>query len=435
MPLPPRPAPPAPKPVVVVGAGLAGLACGRALGERGVPVQVLEASDGVGGRVRTDEVDGFLLDRGFQVLLAGYPEAARQLDLDALDLQPFFPGAVVRHGGRTAVVADPRKHPLAALRALPGGLASPLDALPLAKLLLASRRALTAGLDTVGDERTIAEALRAAGLSRRVRERFFAPFLTGITLDPDLGASERFLALVLGAFTAGPTAVPAKGMGEISRQLAATLPGGALRLDTRVTAVAEDAVTLADGTLLEAAAVVVATEAPAAAQLVPGVVDPGSTSTASLWFDAPTSPAHDGPRGALLLDGDRRGPVNNVAVLSDVAAGYAPAGHALVNASIPGPAGASDDAALEAQVRTQLRDWFPHGAVDAWRLLRVDHIAHAQPQQGPGRLDPPARSVRRGERLWVCGDHVDTASIEGALKSGRRTGEDVAAVLREAAAA
>ncbi len=425
--------PPAPDPVVVVGAGLAGLACARALAERRVPVRLLEASDGVGGRVRTDEVDGFLLDRGFQVLLAGYPEARRQLDLDALDLQDFFPGAVVRHDGRMAVLADPRKHPLAALRALPGGLATPLDALPLARLVARSRVALELGLDRAPDERTIAEALQAAGLSKRVRERFLTPFLTGITLDPALGASERFLALVLGAFTAGPTAVPARGMGAIGEQLASHLPGGALQLHARVTGVAEDHVTLAGGDRIDASAVVVATEGPAAARLVDGVTDPGSTSTTALWYDAPTSPVHVGPRGALILDGDAAGPANNVAVLSDVARSYAPAGHALVSASVPGLAPQDDDA-LDLQVRAQLRGWWPHGGVDRWRLLRVDRIHHAQPGQGPGTLDPPGRAVRRADRLWVCGDHRDTASIEGALKSGRRTGEEVAAVLREAAA-
>lgn len=173
-------------PIVVVGAGLAGLSCALELRARGLEVQVLEASDGVGGRVRTDRVDGFLLDRGFQVLLSGYPECRRQLDYAALDLLPFFPGAVVQRGGRAITVADPRKHPVQALGAL-NGLASPADAPALLRLLADSRRTVRRGLDVTGpDAQTTREALRAAGLSDRLVDGFFRPFLAGITLDPTL---------------------------------------------------------------------------------------------------------------------------------------------------------------------------------------------------------------------------------------------------------
>ncbi len=412
-------------PVVVVGAGLAGLSCARELIASGVEVRVLEASDGVGGRVRTDRVEGFLLDRGFQVLLAGYPECRRQLDYAALDLRAFYPGAVVRRRGRALAVADPRRHPLRALKAL-DGLASPGDAPALARLLVASRRSLRE--DPAPDRQTTREALQAAGLSPRLVDGFLRPFLAGITLDPTLTVSARFARFVLGSFLAGPTVVPAGGIGALGEQLAATLPPETVRLGARVVAVADEGVVLSGGVRVDAAAVVVAAEGPEAARLVPGLPDPGSVGTTCLWYDAPASPC---PGGALVLDGDGHGPVNNVAVLSDVAATYAPAGRSLVNASLAGVAG-DDDAALDARVRGQLRGWFGE-QVDGWRRLRVDRIAHAQPRQEPGALDPPQRPVRRGERLWVCGDHRDTASLNGALASGRRAGAEVASALRERA--
>ncbi len=419
-------------PVLVVGAGLAGLACARELTARGVPVQVLEASDGVGGRVRTDRVDGFLLDRGFQVLLAGYPEAKAQLDLRALDLQAFYPGAVVRRGGRAVGVGDPRRHPLAALGALRGGLATPGDGVAMARLLLRSRAALLYGLDALGsDDVTSAQALQAAGLSDRLVNGFLRPFLTGITLDADLQVSARFMHFVLGSFLAGPTAVPAAGMQAIPEQLAAGLPVGTVRLGTRVVDADADGVVLTGGVRVDAAAVVVAVEGPEAARLLPGLPAVESLSTTAVWFDAPQSPT--GGRPVLVLDGDGSGPVNNVAVLSDVAPGYAPPGRALVNASLPSGRGEDlDDEALDGAVRAQLRGWFGP-AVDGWRRLRIDRIAHAQPRQDPGALDPPQRPVRRDRGLWVCGDHRDTASINGALASGRRTGAEVAVALREAA--
>ncbi|MTD45334.1 FAD-dependent oxidoreductase [Conexibacter sp. W3-3-2] len=422
------------RPVVVVGAGLAGLACARALHERGVPVTVLEADDGVGGRVRTDVVEGFRLDRGFQVLLTGYPQARAQLDLDALDLREFHAGALVQRGGRQVVVGDPRRHPLEALGALRGGLAAPGDALALARLLRDAHRAVRDGADAPGapaDTTTTAQALRDAGLSDALIDGFLRPFLAGITLDPRLDVSARFLRFVLGSFLAGGTAVPNAGMQAIPEQLASRLPAGTVRLGVRVTDVDEDGVTLADGGRVDAAAVVVATAGPVAAQLLPEVPDPGSVSTTALWFDAPASPTAGRP--ILVLDGDGHGPVNNVAVLSDVAPGYAPAGRTLVNASIPGDA-PGDDATTETAVRDQLRGWFG-ATVDGWRLLRTDRIAHAQPRQEPGALEPEQRPVRLRSRLWVCGDHRDTASINGALAGGRRAGVEVAVTLREAARA
>jgi len=425
------PAMPDRAPVVVVGAGLAGLAAARELQSRGVDALVLERSDGVGGRVRTDAVDGFLLDRGFQVLLAGYPEAARILDYAALDLKPFYPGALVRAGGRFVRVADPRRRPHDALRAL-GPVAAPGDAVALPRLLGRSVRALRAGLDTGQPETSARAALADAGISPRLVERFLRPFLAGITLEPELAGSSRFAQFVLASFLAGPTAVPARGMGAIPQQLADALHPGTVRLGAEVARIDPGEVRLASGERVAARAVVVAAEAPAAAGLVEDLRDPGAVSTTALWYDAPSSPlpAAGGPRGALVLDGEREGPVNNLAVMSDVAPGYAPAGRALVNASLPG-LDAREDADLDRAARDQLRGWFG-GEVDGWRLLRVDRIAHAQPRQPPGALDPPVRPLRQGRELWVCGDHLGTASINGALGTGRRAGAEVAAALAEA---
>jgi phytoene dehydrogenase-like protein len=420
-------------PVVVVGAGLAGLAAARELQARGLDAVVLERSDGVGGRVRTDSVEGFLLDRGFQVLLAGYPEAARVLDYDALELRAFYPGALVRTQGRFVRVADPRRRPHDAIRAL-GPIATPGDLPALARLLWRSVRALRAGLDTRRPETSARAALEAAGCSQRLVDRFLRPFLAGITLEPELAGSSRFVEFVLASFLTGPTAVPARGIGAIPEQLAAALVPGTVRLGAQVVRIGADEVELAGGERVAARAVVVAAEAPAAARLAGDVRDPGAVSTTALWYDAPRSPLPGvgGPRGALVLDGDAAGPVNNLAVMSDVAPGYAPAGRALVNASLPRLAAGGDEE-LDAAARAQLRGWF--GAeVDGWRLLRVDRIAHAQPRQPPGALDPPVRPLRQGRRLWVCGDHRGTASLNGALGTGRRAGAEVAAALAEAGA-
>ncbi|MEJ7845001.1 MAG: NAD(P)/FAD-dependent oxidoreductase [Acidimicrobiales bacterium] len=414
-------------PVVIVGAGLAGLACARRLAADGVAVTLLEASDGPGGRVRSDVVDGHVLDRGFQVLLTAYPEVRRVLDLEALDLRPFMPGAMVFRRGRFHTLGDPLRDPSVLVAALRAPVATLADKARVGALLAIAR--VRGAPERPGDEAGSArEWLGAKGFSPEVTEAFFRPFFGGgVLLDPTLATAARQLAFVLRTFACGPVAVPGAGMGAISDQLAAALPAGTLRTGTRVRAVEPGTagpplVTLDDGSTVAARAVVVAAEAPAAAALLPDhVTDGGSRPAGCLWFGAAQSPL---ATRAVLVDGDGEGPVTNAAVLSNVAPTYAPDGRALIAASLPSTA-VDEDA-----VRAQLRRWFGP-AVDQWDLLRTDRIPHAQPAQPPAALEPVERPVRVTGRVYVCGDHRDNASINGALVSGRRAAE---AVLADAAA-
>jgi phytoene dehydrogenase-like protein len=407
--------------VAIVGAGLAGLACARELTVRGVDVAVLEASDGVGGRVRTDEVDGFLLDRGFQVHLTAYPEARRVLDHASLDLRPFVPGALVRVDGRMARVGDPLRRPQDALASL----TAPIGTLADKARIAAWRLDVSRGEDVLHrPETTALAALRARGFSERMIARFLRPLFAGILLDPELGTSSRMLDFTFLMLGGGATALPAGGMRAIPEQLAAGLPAGAVRLRTPVEAVTADAVTLAGGERVAADAVVVATEEPAAHRLLPEAVPARAGLPVGCLYFAADAPPVDEP--TLVLDGEDSGPVNNLCVPSQVAPGYAPAGRALVSASVLSPALAMDDATLERAVRAQLTGWF--GAqVASWTHLRTDRIAHAQPPQPT--LEPPRRPVATDRGVWLAGDHRDTASINGALVSGRRAAEAVLAEL------
>ncbi len=408
--------------VAVVGAGLAGLACARALVGAGVEVTVLEAGDGVGGRVRTDAVDGFLLDRGFQVLLTAYPEAARVLDLAALDLRPFQAGALVRCGGRWTRVADPLRQP----GDLPATLASPIGSLlDKARIGWLRQRVVSGPVERVWErpERTTLAELRALGFSDRFVAAFFRPFLGGVLLDDQLQTSSRQFEFVFRAFARGDAVLPAAGMGAIPLQLAARLPEGAVRTGVRVSAVSDTGVEAQGGERVDADAVVVATAGPEASRLVPSIPAPTSLGVACVYFAADRAPL-DEP--ILVLDGEDGGPVSNLCVPSVVAPTYAPAGAALVSASVLPSRDPGED--LEAAVRAQLRGWFG-GQVDSWRHLRTYRIPHAQPGQSPPALSPPRRDVRVRPGLYVCGDHRDNASIDGALTSGRRAAEAILAEL------
>jgi len=404
--------------VVVVGAGLAGLTCAADLVAAGFECRVLEASDGVGGRVRTDRVDGYLLDRGFQILLTAYPEVQARLDIGALQLGLFDPGAVVRVGGAFHTVADPLRRPLDLPSTLRAPIGTVADKVRLARLVLDVRTHRVGELLRRPDT-TTAERLRRSGFSPRMVESFWRPLFAGIQLDPRLEVSSRRFDVILRMLAMGSTGVPAAGMGAIPAQLAAGLPPDTVRLGAEVTGVSAEGVVLSDGERLAARAVVVATEGPAAHRLLGArVPDPGSRAAACCWFGVASPPL----RGArIILDGDAGGPAANVVVMSEASASYAPPGRALVAAAVPGPDALDPD--VTDRVRRQLAGWF--GSTEAeWDHLRTDVIPHGQPLQGPP-LDP-RRAVELGGGLFVCGDHRDTASIQGAMFSGARAASAVA---------
>lgn len=401
-------------PVVVVGAGLAGLAAARDLATAGREVVVLEASDDVGGRVRTDEVDGFLLDRGFQVLLTAYPECRARLDYAALELGHFEPGAVIRRGGRWHRLADPFRRPVVAVRSLVRGLGTWRDR---AAVLRLRQRALAGSLEDLWHrpQQTTRGILDRERFSPAFATGFLEPWLGGIFLGRDLGTSSRLFDFVFRMMALGETALPARGMGAIPRQLAAAIPPGTVRLGHRVAALEPAGVRLADGRALAASAVIVATEGDTAARLLDLPPPPRARPAVALHFDAPAAPW----RGRdLLLNGDGVGPINSLVVASEVAPARAPAGRALVTIACLPPC-PDDDGTLAASVVAQARDWFGP-AVDRWRLLRTDRIRHGQPEQRPEDLEPAERSVRLAPGRYVAGDHRETATLHGALASGAR---------------
>jgi phytoene dehydrogenase-like protein len=400
--------------VIVVGAGMSGLACALELLRHGVDVLVLERGAVPGGRVRTEKLDGFLLDRGFQVLPTAYPEARRLFDYDELGLRPFSSGALIRHEGRVTRFADPHRHPLEAVRSLTQGPGTLLDKLRVARLRsLLADASLSEVLDA--PQVSTAEALRLEGFSAAMIDGFWRPYLGGIFLDPALETSSRLFAFVVKMFAEGEAALPKDGMQALPLRLAEGLPDGALRLGCTVESVGDGEVTLAGGERLKAAAVVVAADGPEAARLTGALEAPAGRATTCVYYAADRSPVNE---PVLVLNGERRGAVNTLCVPSDVAPSYAPPGAALVSASVPGIP-PLDDEALDAAVREQLGGWF--GAqVGGWRRLAVQRIPFALPVQTPATLATAQRPVRLRPGLFVCGDHRDTASLQGALQSGRR---------------
>ena len=406
--------------VVIVGAGLSGLAAARHLTNHGVEALVLEGSDAVGGRVRTDVVDGFRLDRGFQLYNPAYPEGARVLDHRALDLKPFVAGAriVVDRGGRRRVerVADPRRKPSWAVPSLRAHIGSPLSTARFGAYAVSCAVRSVPSLHREPDV-TSEEALRRAGADGTLIETVLRPFLSGVFLDAELSTSRRFLDVVLKSFVRCTPAVPALGMQRIPEQLAAGLD---IRLGHRVAAVSARGVEVVGGDTQPAEAVIVATDPTAAADLVAGVRAPAARSVTTWYYRPDCAPQElaDG-EAVLTLDGDCRGPLVNTVVLSHAAPDYAPLGSALVAASA---LGASDNPARDDSVREHLA-WLYGVPTRNWELIAGYPIPYALPAMPvPFELQRP---VRTEQGVYVAGDHRDTSSIQGALVSGRRAAQAV----------
>ncbi|WP_280538209.1 NAD(P)/FAD-dependent oxidoreductase [Halopenitus sp. POP-27] len=454
--------------VTVVGAGPAGLVAAARLAEAGADVTVLEREGTVGGRVRSRTVDGFTIDRGFQVLFDSYPAARAELDLEALDLRAFAPGAVICRPGSRSTLADPFRDPRAALesafsREIP--FADKLRTLRL-KRELATGSGSESDVDpdsepdpvdgfgfirTAGTDESIRSFLQERGFSETYLDRFVAPFYGGITLDRSLSSSARVFRETFHAMSEGRTVVPADGMGAITRQLAgrARDAGCSIRLETTVeeltiegSAVGESRgggsatggvnpdddgvrLRLADGSETVADAAVVATSPPEARRLtdVESIPTTG-VGCVTQWYTLPPGRSlGTGPRILLNAGGDRP---NTVAPLGAVAPEYAPEDRTLLAATfVDDDAFDRDDATLAAETERALASWFPERSLDGLEPLVTDRTPFAQFAQPPGfRETLPAPDAPEGP-VVLAGEYTDWSSIQGALASGRRASEIV----------
>jgi monoamine oxidase len=400
--------------VIVVGAGLAGLACASDLIEAGAAVRVLEASDGVGGRMRTDRQAGFLLDRGFQVFNTSYPQVRRRIGLRALQLRPLTPGMLLHTSQGRIRFTDPSRQPRQAADVLAGRVAGPRD---LAALTLLSTRDMLGPASRIRhrrDQSTLA-ALRRSGISGDLTERLFRPFLAGVFLEDELETSSRFFHLVWRSMLRGSLCLPRHGIQAVPEQLAAALPSGAVRLQTPVSELTSEGVLLADGSERRADAVVVATGAAAAASLLPGLNVPATRTVTTLYHAVPASPLAE---PTLLVDTERE--VLHTSVLSEVTPGYAGDGRALVSTSVLG----AGHEGLEAAVRARLAVLYQADTAD-WEHLATYTVEGALPAMLPPW--PLTRGSRVGPGRYVCGDHRATGSVQGALASGARAAREVLA--------
>lgn len=414
-------------PIVIIGAGVAGLVCAIDLQKAGQSVQLLDAAPDVGGRVRTTVQDGLVIDHGFQVLFTAYPTLRSYLDLDALALRRFLPAARIAQGGQVSLIGDALRDPGLLVDTVLSRAVNVGDKL---RLLALRRFAQQLAIDDCFAPRFAGVSTRAflesRGFGSAVIDGFFAPFYGGILLDRTLATSASILLFTFKMLADGDTVIPAGGIGAITRQMAARLTPGTVRTRTAVSSLVVTngrvtGVTLDDGSGLDAAQVVLATEAPAAERLAAtaGVSLPapaGARGCTTLYYTVRTSPI---PGKALWLNAEPNAVISHAVTLTDVAPEYATGGRVLLAATAVGAAADRDDAALDAAARTELArmgavpvDSVGFEPITTWR------VPYAQFAQPPGWREHRPSTACGIPGLWRASEVLHSSSLEGAARGG-----------------
>ncbi|MEQ9439544.1 MAG: NAD(P)/FAD-dependent oxidoreductase [Cyclobacteriaceae bacterium] len=403
--------------VIVIGAGLSGLIATLTLQEQHRTVKLLEATDRPGGRIKTDPVDGFLLDRGFQVLLTEYPEAQRYLDYEALQLRSFIPGALILAENGKQEITDPSRVPTAAFKTLFANVVSINDKLRILKVKNRLKGQTIDEIFTQPEKSTLA-VIQEYGFSERMLRNFFQPFMGGVFLENGLTTSRREFDFVFKMFSEGDTAVPALGMEEIPKQLAARLKPNTVLTNQKVKAIEGQTVTTTDGATFTASQILIATEPNALLNTLTNISAKPHHSTVNVYLTADTSPI---PKPILALNTNANQLVNNVVVMNEVSSVYAPEGKYLISVSVNGQRTESDEELTE-KVKAELKPWFGK-QTHAWQHLKTYRIDYALPNQDSvtHNLTKDHCVVREG--LYVTGDYLLNGSINAAMRAGRQAAE------------
>lgn len=408
---------------VIIGAGIAGLSCARTLQRKNLSYIILEQDKRPGGRIKTDVVDGFKLDRGFQVLQTGYPEAQKTLDYSELQLKKFPAGVAVYHSGKFNIIADPRYHPRHIFSTIGSSVGTLMDRLHMLRLSRSVSKVPFERLFIEPEEKTI-DYLQKWGFSKRFIQRFFVPFFAGACLDRNITASSRVLRYIFRVFANGDAALPAQGMEAIPQQLAKDLSPDRLFCNSTVVSVDNGNVILADGQTYTAKMVIPATSHPSLTHLISDIPDCRSVGESCLYFAADWQPPLSDP--FLILNGEPEGPVNNIAFPSLVAPGYSTSGKTLIAIVVLGEEYQGKTELVDL-VKDQCREMFG-SAVNDWDHLHTYSITHALPDQQPPTANPYDLPPQPTDKLLVCGEHGSLPGTQWSLLSGRLTGE---AAIRE----
>lgn len=399
--------------IVIIGAGIAGLTCAKYLKDKGLTALVLEASDAVGGRVRTDNINGFKLDRGFQVLLTSYPEAKKLLNYEKLNFKALPSGARIRNGEDFFVMPNPLKDFWTAPQALFSPVGSLFDKLKVFRLNLETQNAAEPDETVKNTDQTTMSFLKDYGYSDKIIERFFVPFFRGVFLEKELETDSEFFKFLYSQFAKGDVVLPEDGMQAIPEQIAGYLSLDQIRLNSPVQKIDGKTVILENGEKIEAEKIVIATDAATSAKLLGEGQQVQFNGTVCLYFESDTPLKMEG-EPYLIINSNKDETIDHLLIVSDVVKNYAPAGKTLISVSVVG-----NKEVTEEIIQNELRNWFGKNYI--WNHLKTYKIPHALPQYI--RDSANKNNLKISDNIYRCGDYTAYPSLNAAMKTGREVAE------------
>jgi len=404
------------KKIYIVGAGLSGLIAALELEKAGLSAVILEASDRIGGRMKTDVEAGYRFDHGFQVLNTAYPEPKRYLDFQALQLKNFDPGAIIFEEKDSYILTDPLRNPLKLVGMAVSRVGTFLDKV---RVFTLTQDLKKKSLETIFAEPSSPthEYLKNYGFSDAIISNFFRPFFRGIFLEKDLETSSRMFEFVFKMFSQGYAAVPAKGMGEIPKMIKSQLQRTEIKLNTPVASVEGENILLSDGTQIKADRIIVAVQPDLVMKQLEGQFAP-ARKVINLYFAAPKS--FLGRPMIGLLTGKRV--INNLVFMEDVSKEYAPKGKSLLSVTVLDTPLAEKE--LIKVVQSELEE-ISGWKADQFKHLKTYFISHALPQVGDLKLSIPFTECKVLDHVFLAGDYLLNGSINAAMTSGRIAAEAV----------
>ncbi|WP_395063139.1 NAD(P)/FAD-dependent oxidoreductase [Flavobacterium sp.] len=406
--------------ITIIGAGISGLTAAVYLHQNGFNIQIIEASDRAGGRIKTDVVNGFRLDRGFQVLLTEYPECKALLNYKKLNLKRFLPGATVLYDGGQFEIADPFRRPSATFSTLFAPVGSIKDKINTLFLKNKLVKITIPEIFNQKEEPTLSQ-LSKYGFSDKMINRFYKPFFSGIFLENELSTSNRMFDFVMKMFSQGDAAIPELGMEEIPKQLAAILPKDTIKYNVKVTNIQNNTIETENGSIFTSDKIIIATEATGFAKRYLPETQTKSHQVTNIYFQANGAPTN---KAVVILNASKNKKwVNNLSVMTNLSSSYAPKGKVLLSVSINGIVDIEEEV-LASNIKNELKQWFGN-QVENWELLKIYKINYALPNLKSLKENNFESDFKINENLFICGDHLLNGSINAAMKSGRTVAENI----------
>ena len=397
----------------IIGSGLSGLSAAINLQKHGHSFTILETDKNPGGRVKSDHIDGFILDHGFQIFLPTYAEAKAIMDYDKLDLQAFDPGALVLlDDGTTSVVKDPLREPSSLFSTLKSPVGSFNDKFKLLSLKSTAKSA-SSDISFSSIEHPTSKFLADAGFSDQMINNFFKPFFSGVFFENELETSSEMFKYLYNKFSTSNASIPMKGMGELVINLIEQLPPDTIVLNEKAESISKGDVFCSSGKNYKADKCIIAIEPNLLLDKLSFKHNKKKRYACTYYYTSDEAPFEE---ALISINASKNKAFNNIAVLSNISKAYAPEGQNLIAIST----NFSEGSFSQDDVIKQCKNWFGT-KVSGWKFLTRYAIPYALPSQKTVRGSYDLSDCKINNYQYVCGDHMLYGSINAAIKSGRLT--------------